>query len=251
MLLRLCLFVAGLFVQFAATAQTPAGDELLIEYRDKPPLSYTEAQRPAGILIDKTREIFKRAGISIQLSEVPLKRIVKDIQNNQQRVCSPGWYKLVEREQYARFSLAIHQDAKQRVLVAPGALAVARSHASIVSLLADRRLQLATVNGVSYGAELDQLIVAAARPALAVSVTPQQLARMINAGRADYMFIDQDDYEYLEQQGELGGNQAQALSFSDMPAGLYRYLMCSKQVDDGTLQRINDAIRQLGDGRKR
>lgn len=237
------LFCCGLSLAALQSLAEPA--PILIEYRDKPPLMHTVQQRPAGILLDKTRAIMERARIHASFQEVPLKRIVKNIQSNEQRLCSPGWYKLPERERFARFSLPMHQDRPHVVLSAPAMRSAVQAHANLRALLADARLKLSVVSGVSYGPELDALIAASAQVPMQVSVTPLQLARMVLAGRADYMFLDEDDLRYFQQQGELSA-EAAGLSLSDMPAGLQRHLMCSMAVEPASLARINQAIRELG-----
>lgn len=226
--------------------QAAAREPILIEYRDKPPYSYTQNQQPKGLLIDKTAAIFKRAGLPYRLEEVPLKRILKDIQTAAKPTCSPGWYKLPEREQFARFSIAIHQDLPHVVLAAADAVAAVRAHRELRTLVRDPNLQLAIVDGVSYGPELDQVIADVPRVPLRATVTALQLSKMLGFGRADYMFIDQEDLGYLDRLGEVTGRGVQRVDFPDAPAGLHRYLMCSKNTDDATLARINDAIRKLG-----
>ncbi|HEU6455774.1 MAG TPA: transporter substrate-binding domain-containing protein, partial [Roseateles sp.] len=93
-----------------------AQPQLLIEYRDKPPYSYSEAGRPAGFLMERTARLLKRAGIEASYAEVPIRRTLQNLQGNQVALCSPGLYKIPEREVYARFSLPIHRDRPHVVL---------------------------------------------------------------------------------------------------------------------------------------
>ncbi len=75
----------------------PAQPALLIEYRDKPPYTYTEAGRPAGFLMERTIRLLKRAGIQASYAEVPIRRTLMNLQGNQVAMCSPGLYKIPER----------------------------------------------------------------------------------------------------------------------------------------------------------
>ena len=245
MSLRPLILLAALLTSASPTWSASA--TISIEYRDKPPLMHTVQQQASGVLNDKTRRIFERAQLPFEFREVPLKRIVRNIQANEQKVCSPGWYKLPEREAFARFSLPIHQDRPHVVLASPTMYAAVQAHGSLKSLLADTKLRLSIVSGVSYGPELDAQIAASPQTVLQVSVTPLQLARMVLAGRADYMFLDEDDLHYFQQQGDLA-NDSSGISLNDMPAGLQRYIMCSKRVDEADIKRINQAIRELGYG---
>ncbi len=101
------------------------------------------------------------------------------------------------------------------------------------------------VDGISYGGELDALIRQQTPPPLRATVTPVQLTRMLGAGRADYMFMDREDYLWLTRHGEVS-KKLGALNFPDLPAGLQRHMMCSMKTPDATMQAIDAAIRTLG-----
>ncbi|MBV8500978.1 MAG: transporter substrate-binding domain-containing protein [Paucibacter sp.] len=225
---------------------TLAAEPLLIAYRDKPPYSTEDNGQAIGILIDKSRAIFREAGLEVRYLVMPQKRVVAELEANKRPLCSPGWYHLPAREAIGSFSLAIHQDKPQIVLASAKAAPAARAHASVKALLQDRQLRLAVVDGVSYGAELDAMIKAMPEPPMHVPVSPLQLGRMIAAHRADYMLMDQDDFEYLDRSQELSGSGIQTLHFADMPPGLARHFWCSKAVMPAVLRRINDAIHKLG-----
>ena len=241
----LVLAALGLALTLARPAAAQDERTLMLLYRDKPPYSYTEDRQPKGLLIDQSRAVLSAAGIAVQMEEAPLKRIQLELQANERPLCSPGWYKLPERELYARFSLPMSQDLPHVVLVGPRAAAAVRAHRSLASLLADSTLRMAVVDGISYGSELDALIRQQTPAPLRATVTPVQLTRMLGAGRADYMFMDREDYLWLTRHGEVS-KKLGALSFPDMPAGLQRHMMCSRKTPEATLQAIDAAIRALG-----
>jgi hypothetical protein len=78
------------------------------------------------------------------------------------------------------------------------------------------------------------------------AVTPIQLAKMVAYDRADYMFIDQDDFAVFEQTGELAKLGMTRVDFQDAPPGLKRYVMCSKKIDDALLDKLNQALGNPG-----
>ncbi len=51
---------------------------------------------------------------------------------------------------------------------------------------------------------------------------------------------------YLSQQAEIAAKRFTAINYLDLPQGNFRYLMCSKKVDDEVLKRVNHAIKILG-----
>lgn len=234
------------FTLFAALCGLSHGADRIIavQYRDKPPYSYTQDGKPVGFLMERTTDIFKRANLTANFEELPVKRITQNIQLNSNPVCSPGWYKLPERELYALFSLPIHEDKPHLVLVGAHAMERVRTARTLKELFANPELKLGKVSGASYGAELDSMISTTAQAAMDSTVTPLVMAKMIKFKRADYMLIDEEDYSFLNQQGEVDAADVKPLRYADMPPGLKRYIMCSKSVGTDTMDRINAAIRQ-------
>lgn len=226
-----------------AFAQQP----LVIEYRDKPPYTYTQDGRPAGFLMDRAVQLLKRAGIEARFAEVPIRRTLLNLQGNATALCSPGLYKTPEREAFARYSLPIHRDRPHVVLAHGSVSAQIRSFTRIAQLFADASLQPGLLDGVSYGVPLDQALASAARPPLRAQLSPLQLARMVGARRVDYMLIDQEDLGWLRKDPDFANLPLVRIDFADMPRGELRYFACSQQVSPQTLDRINQAIKELNE----
>jgi polar amino acid transport system substrate-binding protein len=220
--------------------------EIRIEYRDKPPYSYTQNGQARGFLIDRTRAVLSRAGLTASYIETPMKRMFANVEHNREPVCSPGRYKLAERETFAQFSLAIHKDRPHAILAASRVQAQLRRHQTLKSLFGDPELRLGLIANVSYGAELDRAIEALDYTAVNAAGSVLQLAKMVahNHG-ADYMLIDREDHAFLDRAGKLSDMGLQLLEFPDIPPGLKRYLMCSKNLDAKTMVRINRSIAEL------
>lgn len=225
----------------AVTASPP----LSIEYRDKPPYSYTTDGRPAGFLIERTERVLRRAGVVARFAEVPIRRTLQHLQANQTALCTPGLYKNAEREAFARFSLPLHRDRPHVVLAHAEVAARIRAIPRVAQLFADPSLQPGLVDGVSYGTRLDQLLATAARPPVRAQLAPLQLARMVGVRRVDYMLIDEEDLSWLRKDPEFTPLPMVRIEFADMPRGELRYLACSQQVPPQTLDKINQAIREL------
>ncbi|GGY16475.1 substrate-binding periplasmic protein [Paludibacterium paludis] len=219
-----------------------------IQYRDKPPYSYSKEGRPAGFLLERTVEILRRAAVPAKYEQIPVKRIVQDIKDNKKTVCSPGWYKIPDREVFAQFTLAIHQDKPQIVLANVQVAKQIQSMSTFKSLLNNKDYRLGIVSGVSYGPDLDGMINNATTTAMDSNVTPDGLARMIAMHRADYMIIDVEDYNFLLQKKEIDTDRLVVLKFKDIPEGLRRYIMCSKNVSADIMQRINRSIQTVVPG---
>jgi len=64
---------------------------------------------------------------------------------------------------------------------------------------------------------------------------------MLSVGRADFLFVDREDWHYLSNKHpEL--KTLVLIDFADMPPGLKRYFVCSRDVPAQTMERLNRAI---------
>jgi uncharacterized protein (TIGR02285 family) len=227
-----------------ATFEANATEPLLILFREKPPYSFVENGVQKGFLLDRTKRILSRARIESKFVVVPPKRIFQDIQLNAQPVCSFGWYKIPEREKYSRFSLSIHQDRPHVIIANAKSAEKLRRHSTIKRVMSDPSIVFAIVDGTSYGPELDAMIAAFPGRIDRALVPPVQVAKKVAGNRADFMFIDQDDYDYIkETDAEFRNSGMIRISYPDMPAGLKRYILCSQKVSEDLMLRIDAAIK--------
>ncbi|MBT0663710.1 transporter substrate-binding domain-containing protein [Geobacter pelophilus] len=238
---------SGLLGLVSALPQTVLAEPLKMAFRDKPPYSYLENGVQKGFLLERTQRILSRAKIESKFIILPPKRIFQDIQNNVEPVCSFGWYKIPEREKYARFSIPMHQDRPHVILASPNSAQKLLRHKTLKNVMADSTLLLAVADGVSYGPELDTMIAAFPGKVDKALQSPLQVAKKLAINRADLMFIDQDDYDYLmETNAEFKSTGTVRITYPDLPAGLKRYILCSQKVDEGVMRKINAAIAAEG-----
>lgn len=222
------------------------GEDLTVVFRDKPPYSYIDNGVQRGFLLERTQKILDHAGVKARFIDMPPKRIFMEIQSNTQSICSFGWYKIPEREKYAKFSQSIHQDRPHIVLAGPRSADDVKKYRSLKALLAAPEFTLAVVDGVSYGPEIDGLIKNFPGQTDRALVAPLQVAKKVAAKRADFMFIDQEDYDYLMTSNPEFKNEGLIrLEYSDLPAGLKRYILCSQRVTDETMAKIDTAISKV------
>lgn len=243
-LCRMLAAVVGVLLAIGSVVPAAhAAEPLRVVFRDKPPYSYVENGVQKGFLLEKTRRIMSRAGIEANFVIVPPKRIFQELRQNAEPVCSFGWYKIPAREKYALFSRPIHQDRPHVILANPASAAKVRRHRSLKEVMADPELVLAVADGVSYGPELDVMIKTFAGKVDRALVSPLQVAKKVAFGRADMMFIDQDDYDFLmKTDAEFKANDMVRILFPDLPPGLKRYILCSRKVGPDVMTRIDTAI---------
>ncbi len=217
---------------------------ITVAWREKPPHQYLENGQEKGILLELTHKVFSEAGLSSRFVEEPAKRIWQNFANKTPNYCSFGWYKIPERQSLVQFSDVMYSDPPHTLLVASPALGIVNAHTNLKSVLSDARLTLAIVEGVSYGEQLDQLLATSKNKRLHVTASPAIMVRMINANRASMLFIDREDWLYLRSK-DSSLHEIHQIDLEGMPAGLDRYIVCSKDIPSSVMARINRALAKL------
>ncbi|MDP3847462.1 MAG: transporter substrate-binding domain-containing protein [Pseudomonas sp.] len=234
------LLLSGLFA-LPVLAQEPAEEPITVAWRDKAPYHYNDNGIAQGFLLLRAKQIFAQAQVPAVFVQTPAKRIWHDFEYGKKAFCSIGWYRLPERELVAQFTRAFHVDPPHILLVGPKALPAIQAHKKVNALLADPSISLGVIDGVSYGPALDLLIKHSANQVEHPTVSPTNLMRMVAANRVNYMFADQADWQYLRSR-EAGLENITEYQFSDLPAGLERFIVCSKDVSSAVMAKLNRAI---------
>lgn len=221
-----------------------ASEPITVAWREKPPYHYTEAGMEKGFLLARGKQIFAAAGVAAQFVEEPTKRIWANFQAGKPNYCSLGRYKLNERGAIAQYSIPIHIDPPQAILVAPNAYDRARSYRSLAALTADTTMSVGLIDGVSYGPKIDALIRATAAERVVRTVDSNNMMRMVAAGRVSYTFADRYGWEYLRERDSTLVAVTE-VDFPDTPPGMTRHLMCSKDIPAATMRKLNRAIEAM------
>jgi uncharacterized protein (TIGR02285 family) len=225
-----------------AWAETP----VTVAWREKAPYYYMEDGVAKGFMLERARQVFAAAGVPARFVNEPQKRIWANFKHGMPRYCSISWYRLPEREAVAQYTVAVHADQPHAVLAVPSLAARIKAHSNLQSLLSDKSLTLAVIDGVSYGPQLDKLIKRSENRIMRRTVETAAMFRMVAVGRADYLFVDREDWNHLRQKHQ----ELQSLvlvEFADMPPGLKRYFVCSFDIPAETMERLNRAIQARSD----
>lgn len=227
---------------FASEPATAA--PITVAWREKPPYYYTEDGVEKGFMLAYGKEVFAAAGIDARFVREPQKRIWANFEMHKPNYCSLSWYRLPEREAIAQFTVPIYSDPPHTILVASTAAAKVQAHPSLASLMADPELTLGVVDGVSYGAELDERIAKSSNQTMRRTVTTTNMMQMLAANRFSYMLADRNDWGYMHSHFKELANVTQ-YDVPDLPPGLKRHIVCSRDTPAAIIERLNQAIRTL------
>lgn len=221
----------------AAVAQPP----LPVYYFERPPYYFTHDGHPTGFLLDRAVALFALAGVPARYESMPSKRIMHKLRSGEP-CCSVGWFRVPEREAFARFTLPIHRDKELVALFASPKARAMYAHRNVASLLADDSLVLGVVDGFSYGRVVDNLI-RTIRPRMKSLVSTQdRMVVMVAQGRFDYFFVAPEEADVLLSEADPSLGLLLLRILDGVPEGNTRHIMCSHAVPPGVVEALDAAI---------
>jgi polar amino acid transport system substrate-binding protein len=246
---RRCLVAAAWLAWAAAPASaqgTPPvpASVLTLHYQERPPYSQTGADGHVhGLLATAAARACQKAQLSCTWARTPGQRQVALIQAGHGWDCGLGWYRNAEREALGRFSAPLYQDRPYMALARRGT-PWEPQRAGLAALLSDAALPLLVKEGYSYGPLLDGLIAQHAGQVRRTSAEAQQMARMLEAGRAGWMIVAPEEAEVLlGDPGSAGAPpQLQLYPLPGLSAGQTRHQYCNKAVPEAVIERLNRAL---------
>lgn len=262
--MRVLSFVWLLLVLVLGTAAPSSfAQDVVVLYYDRPPYYVDRPGVPGGFLMDMAANVFKEAGLRPRYEVLPPKRILERIRNGG-AICSVGWFKRPERERFARFTMPIYRNRPMVLLHERAGSDRFADVSTLNELFARRELVWGALDGFSYGEYVDTLRAEMKPSTVAVSVTQGRLLGMLAAGRFDYVLAAPEELDALSMAGALPRGDLslpedvereehhKALAWrrgdfivhhlSDMPEGNQRHIMCSRDVPQGLIDRMNQAI---------
>lgn len=217
------------------------GAELEVVYEERVPYVAKDGDAIKGIVATPLLEALKKSGVSYELKEKPSKRHLHEIQTNTTKVCAVGWFKNPEREAFAKFTKPIYTDKPMGIIARSNELRF-DDGVTLETLLGSKELVLLTKASYSYGKVVDEKILSLAPNKKEVSADNQTMLEMVKKKRGDYYFISfEEAEEFVLKSGE--SKDLKFISPKGMPDGSSRYLICSKIVDDGIIEKINKHLK--------
>lgn len=233
------------WLSLALLSTTLAAQEnqfITLHYNERAPYLQTlENGEIAGLTATPAEQALRHAGIAFKWAKTPSNRQVQILERNEGRDCMVGWFKNPQRELIGNFSLPLYQD-KPTIGLALFSNINIDSGSTLEQVLQNRDLRLLIKDGYSYGEHIDGLIHRLDPRRIKTTVENINMLRMVALDRADYFFIAEEEAQGLIQQSEFDPGDFKYIHFSDSPEGGQRYLWCSKQVSQHSLDKINQAI---------
>jgi uncharacterized protein (TIGR02285 family) len=218
-----------------------ANDAITVDYNERPPYLIPGADGAAtGLTGTPAANAFKAAGIPVTWAKVPTSRQLSAVKEAQGMHCAVGWFKTPERERFAKFTKPIYRDKPWLALANTGY--AIKDGTTLGQALSAKGVRVLTKDSFSYGPYIDDLL-AKTKPNITVSNgSTSQMLQLINAGSVDFMFVSEEEAEYLVKEAGLSMKNFRQIRFPDMPKGGERYIMCGKSVPDDVIAKLNKNI---------
>ena len=217
-------------------------DPIILHYNLRPPYLLAVNGQLQGLTGSPAATAFQSAGVAFSLMETPATRQLKLLEEGRGQDCAVGWFKNPQREVFAKFTKPIYRDQPQVALLRAGTERLVDGE-SIDKLLANKGIVLLVKQSYSYGHGLDALIEQ--YQPLRVTTTDESrfMLKSIQLRAADYMFMAPEEVDPTIAAAGFERAQFKVAKLSGMPAGEHRYIMCSKQVPDALMVKLNAAIK--------
>lgn len=217
---------------------------IILHYYERPPFHYTDEQGvPRGLIIEITANIFNKAKIPYSWRVTPANRILAVLKSDTGGNCTSGWYKLPEREKYARFSEPIYRD-KPLVGLSRADFKVSEN-ITAQNLFQFPNVRLLLKENFSQGAYMDKLLIDVPKDRIQrVTAEVPTMVKMLKLNRADLIITTEEESKIFISNAGYTEKDIRILRFPDVPAVEHRYILCGKSISASTMTRLNQAILQ-------
>jgi len=227
------------------TAASAESDRLTILYPDMSPFIEPGLLpgQVKGELADWINAIAEEAGIDlVWTGPVPRARILADMQAGTP-ACHPNARLTVDRDGQYKFTQPVVR-ASDWVVVALSESRVS-GFVSLHDLLQATHLTPGILQGQSFGPDLDTLVEARRPGILSVRGGPDDLLKLLLAGRIDWMLADRTALGDAVEGAGIRLEDIGLVRFPDMPRPEPGRMMCALSVPDDMIDRLNAAINRM------
>jgi len=235
------LNASGEPTQVSIQAVGKACSSINLLYHERTPYAETIGQAAKGLTASPASSAFEKVGIPFKWVLTPSKRQLLAIQENNGCDCSIGWFKNAEREQFAQYTSAIYQDQPQ-IAIARADNDKIKSGGTIAETFFNSDLILGIKDGYSYGKFLDNRIADIKPNTDVTTAENSNMLEKVYRGRNDYFFIAPEEADNLILISGFPREDFKYITFTDMPDGEKRYIICSKRVGTEIINKLNQAL---------
>jgi polar amino acid transport system substrate-binding protein len=231
-----CLLPGVLFVQAGH-----AEERITLYFNERPPyIVEADNGSVSGLMATPAANAFQAAGIPFVWVRMPTSRQFLNIERNMESACMIGVYRNAEREQYAKYTKPLYP-SRRTVALTHRSVDIAEG-AKLDDVLARKGLRVLVKDRYSYGDQVDALL-ARHKPELVRTTNENvSMAKMLGMKQADLMFMSEEEALAIIDKLGAPGLELRIVHFQDIQRAPERHIMCSRQVPDAVIKRLNQVI---------
>lgn len=233
--------VGAVFSMASVRAQT--SEPVTLHYVQRPPYMMAAGEGLIGLTGGPSYQAFKTAKVSVVVKETPFARQLYYLEKNTGRDCMIGMFRKPERAAFAKYSKPVYQDQPQVIITGVVQAKRFSDFQSVVDVFNDKKLVLLAKLGYSYGVPLDALIEKYQPTRIQTTDENLQMLRSVRLNTSSYMFMAPEEAHAAIEAAGFTTSDFKLIRFGNMPEGEYRHLLCSRNVPDEVMQKLNAAIR--------
>lgn len=238
-LARLLVLMVGL----CALAPAQSTEPVTLHYVQRPPYMMAVGDGLVGLTGGPSYQAFLQAKVPVVVKETPFARQLYYLERNSGKDCMIGMFRKPEREAFARYTKPVYQDQPQIILTGATSASRFSSYQSVMDVLGDKKMVLLVKLGYSYGAALDALIEKFQPTRIKTTDENLQMIRSVRLNASSYMFMAPEEASAAIEAAGFDPAEFKQITLNNMPEGEYRHLLCSRNVPDDVIQKLNAAIR--------
>lgn len=231
------LLMAALLLSQRAFASEP----VQLYYVDRPPYAISHPSGdPTGMVAGPASKIFKLAHVPVIWMKSRVNRIFSVLKENSGPDCALGYERTKSRLPFAKFTKPLYIGEP---VVALASLKVKEKvGVSFAHLLAKHTILFK--ENYTVGDVITELIKKSPNSYI-TTIDSAQMVQMISHGSVDFMLISNEEITYFVRHGVLDPRTVRIFELPDVKIRFQRRIMCSKSVDDQTIEKLNAAISTL------
>jgi polar amino acid transport system substrate-binding protein len=224
-----------------------AGEPLKIYYFERVPYHFTDSNLNArGIIVERTIRICYKANIECRFFSIPTKRIFTYLKQKN-LACSIGWYYTEKRSKIFKYTLPMFR-SKAIVAVINKNKWTEDTYKCPIDKLFKSHLTLGLISGFKYGSIIEHKLVEYKNKInlMRFNVSIEKIIKLTAIGRVDYTFVSEDNVDYFLKTNKKMAKNLIIVHIKEIKQGKKRYMMCSKNISDRIIEKLNSAIKNLG-----
>lgn len=230
-----------LSIFIALTSKLAVATPITLHYVDRGPYAVTDASgEPTGLVATPSADVFRKAKVPFVWRRTPLNRQFVVIKENKGQDCAIGLTPTKSREGFSKFTAPVYIGQPFIAILNPRVPLKPRM--TMDELL--KKYTILVKENMTMGDALTAKVLASPHSVL-TSVDSTQMVKMIARGRADFMMISNEEVLYHLKEGTIVRGELHFRELDDVKLRFARSFMCSKSVDDKTIQKLNAVIAKM------